>query len=131
MLLAVAEMILSVGSTALALWSATFVMRPWTNWADVHWGFSRVDTFRAFELSPSSLTSFYALWWMLPISSFLFFLFFAFGQDAVQEYGACLKWIGTHIFRLRIGETSRSGFKPFSSSDRYVIPTFRRFMDHN
>lgn len=120
MLLAIVEMCLTIGSTAAALYSAVLNIRPWISFSDVHFQFSRIGQFRAFELPPATQTLNYVLWWLIPISAFLFFFFFAFGQDAVQEYGACLVWIRDRIFRIRVRESIHKGFNQFSSSAKYV-----------
>lgn len=119
MLLAVVEMILTVASTSVALWSATLVLRPWTNWADVHWHFSRIAVFPKAILPQQTLIYYYALWWFIPLSAFLFFAFFSFGEDAMREYGACFRWIRTHVFRQRLRETPIKAVKSLPS--RFVL----------
>ncbi|KAI0789242.1 pheromone A receptor-domain-containing protein [Abortiporus biennis] len=106
MLLAVVEMLLSIATTSIALATAIPALRPWTNWSDVHFDFGRIGQTRAFEIPALYRRLYLVLWWSIPLSSFFFFVFFAFGQDAVQEYGSWFKWIGNHMFRLRVGESS-------------------------
>ena len=108
MLLAVVEMVLGVASTSTALWTATLDIRPWTGWADVHWGFSRIDQYSTSMLAPFVQRYYYVLWWFVPISSYIFFLFFAFGREAMREYGSCLSWVRIRLFRLRVQETHKS-----------------------
>ena len=116
MLLAVIQMILATAATATSLWTATLDIRPWTGWADVHWNFSRIDQYRTSELAPFVQRYYCALWWLVPASSLVFFAFFAFGRDAVQEYGACVAWVRVHLFKLRV----QDAHKPVTSS----IPSF-------
>ncbi|KAF7795118.1 hypothetical protein EIP86_006265 [Pleurotus ostreatoroseus] len=108
MLMALVEMVVGVASTSTTLWTATLDIRPWTGWADVHWEFARVGQYLTLELPPLVQRYYYALWWLVPISSYVFFLFFAFGKDAVREYGACVKWLKRHLFRVRVQETHKT-----------------------
>ncbi|KAJ7034246.1 putative STE3-type G-protein coupled receptor [Mycena alexandri] len=78
--------------------------RPYTSWADVHSNFSRVAAFPTFIISVQDTRYTYALWWTIPISSVAYFMFFAFGQDAMKEYRACLSW----IFRRPFGQTTNA-----------------------
>ena len=108
MLMAVVEMVIGVASTSTTLWTATLDIRPWTGWADVHWDFSRINQILAVELPPLVSRYYYALWWLLPISSYIFFMFFAFGKDAMREYGTCFSRLRTRLFKLRIQESHKS-----------------------
>ncbi|KAF8981165.1 GPCR fungal pheromone mating factor [Cyathus striatus] len=75
-------------------------LRPWTGWNDVHYNFSRVGLFPTIFLPTQDLAFTFALWWAVPISTLLFFGFFAFGQDAMKEYHACFRWVRRTIFRV-------------------------------
>lgn len=116
MLLALLEMILATAATATSLWTATLDIRPWTSWADVHWGFSRIGQYPAAALTSTVAHYYCALWWFVPASSAVFFLFFAFGRDTMREYGALGQWVRTRLFRLRVQEPHN----PVTSS----IPSF-------
>ncbi|KAK0480433.1 GPCR fungal pheromone mating factor [Armillaria luteobubalina] len=74
-------------------------LRPWTGLADVHSGFSRIGQFPQLFITPTTWTYTYLLWWTIPISSVLFFIFFSFGQEAMKEYRHCFRWIKVVIFR--------------------------------
>ncbi|KAJ7018715.1 pheromone A receptor-domain-containing protein [Mycena alexandri] len=91
--------------------------RPYTSWADVHSNFSRVAAFPTFIISVQDTRYTYALWWTIPISSVAYFMFFAFGQDAMKEYRACLSW----IFRRPFGQTTNA---TASLPVLYVAPLF-------
>ncbi|KAJ3568208.1 hypothetical protein NP233_g5864 [Leucocoprinus birnbaumii] len=65
-------------------------LRPWISWSNVHSNFSRIGQFPTMLIPPSDLRWTYLLWWSLRISAFLFFIFFAFGQDAIREYSRYL-----------------------------------------
>ena len=87
-------------------------LRPWTGWADVHYNFSRVGLFPTLLFPPQVLLWTYFAWWTIPISSGLFFIFFAFGQDAVKEYGACFAWVRSKTFRHHEDEKVSSALRP-------------------
>ncbi|KAF8060133.1 putative fungal pheromone GPCR, STE3-type [Lyophyllum atratum] len=76
-------------------------LRPWTGWADVHSNFSRVAVFPASAIPPYVLHWTYFTWWIIPVSSVLFFAFFSFGEDAMKEYRACIQWVARTVFRRR------------------------------
>ncbi|KAJ6476698.1 Rcb2.42 [Mycena vitilis] len=69
-------------------------LRPYTSWADVHSDFSRVDQFPAAFIPSDVLVWTYVSWWTIPISAFIFFCAFSFGEDAAKEYGPVFRWIG-------------------------------------
>ncbi|KAG2006185.1 pheromone receptor [Coprinopsis cinerea AmutBmut pab1-1] len=112
--MAATQMIWAVTVTSYSLWftSIAIPLRPWTNWEDVHSDFGRVDQFLDFFTPPHIKHSFYVLWWMVPISAFLFVAFFAFGKDAMDEYKKCFTWVKVNIFRIKPSDTSTK--KPFS-----------------
>lgn len=76
-------------------------LRTWISWEDVHYDFSRVGLFPQRFIPPSILRWTFFTWWTIPATSVLFFMFFAFGQDAVKEYTACFSWIGRVVFRRK------------------------------
>ncbi|KAK7680869.1 hypothetical protein QCA50_016179 [Cerrena zonata] len=101
-MMAISELVVVIASTTASLvFSVKVNYRPWTNWNDVHWNFSRIDRFPAAFLPPSARQFYTGLWWIIPASSILFFLFFGFGQEAVKEYSACFAWIRTHVLRFK------------------------------
>lgn len=101
-MMAISELVVVIASTTASLvFSVKVNYRPWTNWNDVHWNFSRIDRFPAAFLPPSARQFYVGLWWIIPVSSILFFLFFGFGQEAVKEYSACFAWIRTRVLRLK------------------------------
>ncbi|KAJ7248821.1 GPCR fungal pheromone mating factor, partial [Mycena rebaudengoi] len=68
-------------------------LRPWISWADVHSNFGRVAAFPLLFIPAQDLVYTYALWWTIPVSSLVFFLFFAFGADAMREYRAVVRCV--------------------------------------
>ncbi|KAJ7469376.1 pheromone receptor Rcb2 B43 [Mycena galericulata] len=88
MLMSVLEMIWSISVTSYTLWFTTISIpiRPYTSWASVHSDFSRVDTYPTLFMPELVVTTYYFLWWLVPISTLAFVAMFAFGRDAVEEY---------------------------------------------
>ncbi|KAF9238458.1 pheromone A receptor-domain-containing protein [Melanogaster broomeanus] len=105
MLMSVVEMVWNVSVTAFSLWFSMLSYRPWTNWADVHWNFSRIDLYPSLFTPPIVLTSFYILWWIVPASTFIFVAFFSFGKDAISEYKACFTWFRRTVLRQTVEDT--------------------------
>ncbi|TBU29736.1 GPCR fungal pheromone mating factor [Dichomitus squalens] len=117
MLLALFEMFASAAAVSATLaFSVIWDMRPWTNWADVHWDFGRVDTYPTPFLPPFIYRFYYACWWIAPVSAYVFCAFFAFGQEAMNEYKACGRWVWRVVLRQKPREKMGKGLKPFSLS---------------
>ncbi|KAI0752090.1 GPCR fungal pheromone mating factor [Fomes fomentarius] len=117
MLLALFEMFASAAAVSATLgFSVVWDMRPWTNWADVHWDFGRIDTFPTRFLPPFIYTFYYACWWIAPVSAYIFCAFFAFGQEATNEYRSWAAWVWRNIFRQNPKLQSMKGMKKMSSA---------------
>ncbi|KAI0350979.1 fungal pheromone STE3G-protein-coupled receptor [Trametes cingulata] len=117
MAMAFAEIIVTAVSSSITLWFTSLSLRPWTNWSDVHWNFSRIDVYVNAFTPPIVYNYYYVIWYIIPASSFIFFAFFAFGQDAVKEYSACFMWIRDHAFRCgpRKSSSRKESVGPFMS----------------
>ncbi|KAJ7657627.1 Rcb2.42 [Mycena polygramma] len=74
-------------------------LRPWTSWSDVHFNFSRIQPYPIASIPEGILRLTYLLWAAVPISSLFFFFFFAFGNDAMKEYGHFFRWINKNVLR--------------------------------
>ncbi|KAI0350984.1 STE3-domain-containing protein [Trametes cingulata] len=116
-------------------------LRPWTNWADVHSNFGRIDTIPMFVYPVSYQRQFLLFLWVMPVSSYIFFIFFGFGEEAVKDYKNAFRWIRRKVLRQKIGEprtplgasfvrTPRSGTAPFTytsesdSKDDCTLPAY-------
>jgi Pheromone A receptor len=111
MLMSAMQMVWSVTVTSYTLWFTTISipMRPWTNWADVHSDWLRIDTYATVFTPQIVITTYYILWWTIPASTIIFVGFFAFGRDAVGEYKRCFVWFRTRVLRLDAGNKSTKG----------------------
>jgi len=79
-------------------------LRPWISWQNVHSDWLRVDLFAFIELPPSYIHSMFLLWWAMPASAYIFFLFFGFGEEARKEYGQVIGAFRKHILRQSIND---------------------------
>lgn len=76
-------------------------LRPWTSWADVHSNWQHINRFPVVLIPIDTLRWTYFLWWATPITAYMFFAFFAFGQDTMIEYGASITWFKRNVLRFR------------------------------
>ncbi|KAI1782651.1 STE3-domain-containing protein [Ganoderma leucocontextum] len=81
-------------------------LRPWTNWADVHSDFGRIDAIPMVVYPVSYQRQFFLFLWVMPISSFIFFFFFGFGEEALKDYKNVVQWIRVKVFRQRLPDPS-------------------------
>ncbi|KAF8981163.1 GPCR fungal pheromone mating factor [Cyathus striatus] len=118
--MAITEMFWGTALTTFNLYNnAAPGLRPWTTWADVHSNFSRVDVYPVAFLPPAFLKSMLLLWWALPVSSFIFFIFFGFGEEALKEYHKIWVWFRVKALRKKPAE-------PKASSLIASLPSFIR-----
>ncbi|KAJ7131520.1 pheromone A receptor-domain-containing protein [Mycena crocata] len=73
---------------------------PYTSWADVHSNFSRVPKIPTVFMPPGELAWTYLMWWTIPLSSYLFFALFSFGEEARAEYGPWARWVKKRVLRI-------------------------------
>ena len=116
--MSVVLMFISAVSTSITLWYSTLSLRAWTSFADVHWGFPAIDLYTTFGTPVEALTYYYVIWLFVPVSSFVFFAFFAFGRDAVNEHRDCMFWGRRGVLRRR-----ETNLKPVA--DFVSIPSAR------
>ncbi|KAF9441480.1 STE3-like pheromone receptor [Macrolepiota fuliginosa MF-IS2] len=115
MLMSTFQMIWSISITiyTLSFTMQHMTLRKWTTWADVHSNFSRIDQYPIMLMPESVARGYYVGWWVIPISSWLFIAFFAFGRDAIEEYKKCGLWVRAQFLRLspsRYGAPHKKGF---------------------
>jgi pheromone a factor receptor len=91
MAMAISQMVWATFITIINMWfTCRDGLRPWVSWAFVHSDFGRVDQFPTLFIAQPIWVFVYAMFWTVPLTALMFFLFFAFGQDAVKEYKACV-----------------------------------------
>ncbi|EPQ55604.1 STE3-like pheromone receptor [Gloeophyllum trabeum ATCC 11539] len=100
-MMAVVEMVIGIAFTGYTVWFNSANLQSWTGWADVHWHFSQIAQYPTILLPQMFLRTYTVLWWMVPVATLTFVAFFAFGEDAVNEYKACFSWIASKILRLK------------------------------
>ncbi|KAF8512954.1 pheromone A receptor-domain-containing protein [Hysterangium stoloniferum] len=118
MALAVVEMTWDIGINVYLL-TANFSMAtllPWINWQNVHAHFSRVQQLPKFLVTASFMNQEILVWWFVPFTCVLFFLFFAFGEEAMSDYRACFSWFRRTILRQRVEKPKNRG---------EILPSYR------
>ncbi|KAL6308811.1 pheromone A receptor-domain-containing protein [Sparassis latifolia] len=128
MSLAMVQMFWSLLVTCLDTWfSYRDGLEPWISWDNVHSDFSRIGQFPTVLIPRQDLIFTYFLWWTIPVSAYLFFIFFAFGQDAMREYGGYWIWIRRNVLRR---DVRRSGVSNSPSLPIYSVssPRFRSLL---
>jgi pheromone a factor receptor len=109
--MAMTEMVWGTTLTAYNLWNNVSPgLRPWTNWADVHSNFSRVDLFATAGIPAEFIRTMMLFWWTLPASSLIFFAFFGFGEEAMKEYSKVWVWFKRAVLRKPEEEKKSSLF---------------------
>lgn len=83
-------------------------LRPWTSWSDVHSGFSRIGQFPLALIPQGTLRMTYFIWWSIPVSAYLFFVFFAFGRDSRMDYVRAFEWCRTKVCGARSDDKESS-----------------------
>jgi pheromone a factor receptor len=100
-------------------------LRPWVSWDDVHSDWLRIDVFPARFIPPQILFWTHLMWWSIPVSSLLFFIFFSFGQDAMKEYRQCITWLGDRTWKKfqRGGKSDKKKklILPITNISKYVL----------
>ncbi|KAK7680873.1 hypothetical protein QCA50_016183 [Cerrena zonata] len=100
MAMSITEMAWGTSLTAVTMYdNISPGLRPWTNWADVHSDFGRIDSYRLFMIPHSLLKQIFIMWWAIPVSAYIFFLFFAFGEETVRDYKRVYVWVKTTLFK--------------------------------
>jgi pheromone a factor receptor len=79
-------------------------LREWISWDDVHSDFGRVAQYPSAIIPPFVQQFTFFMWWTIPASALLFFVFFAFGQDAMKEYIDCFRWVRHFVVRKDQGK---------------------------
>ncbi|VDB95388.1 unnamed protein product [Peniophora sp. CBMAI 1063] len=113
-MMSVVLMTWTVAVTAFTLYYNVPSIRPWTNWADVHSDFGRVDQYPLAFLPETTIRGQIVLWWFVPISAWIFIAFFAFGQEAMDQYRAVGSWVAQTVLRRKVQVAKLSGTSNFT-----------------
>lgn len=121
MAMSITEMAWGTSLTAVTMYdNISPGLRPWTNWADVHSDFGRIDSYRLFMVPHSLLKQIFIMWWAIPVSAYIFFLFFAFGEETVRDYKRAYAWVKNNVFK-RPEFFKKVQFRSLNGSDRFVV----------
>ncbi|KAF8512953.1 STE-3-like pheromone receptor [Hysterangium stoloniferum] len=108
MALAVFEIFWDTGNDIYVIWANWRAgLHPWISWSDVHSKFSHVGRVPLFLTPQSVIISNTYMWWILPISSIAFFIFFGFGEEALSDYRAGLNssWLSKYVLISEMRES--------------------------
>jgi len=90
-------------------------LKPYSSWAMVHSHFERVPAYSTGWVPEKYLRTMMLFWWSIPVSSIIFFAFFAFGEEAMKEYRRVWRWIKNVAFWRRNNE-KKGSLSQFSTS---------------
>ncbi|KAG8732113.1 hypothetical protein FRC12_019415, partial [Ceratobasidium sp. 428] len=76
-------------------------LRPWISWEDVHSNWHRVGQFAKILIPQFFWDRLLITWYIIPITSVIFFAFFGFGQEAKAEYTNAWRWVQRRVFRIQ------------------------------
>ncbi|GBE87044.1 Pheromone B beta 1 receptor [Sparassis crispa] len=103
MAMSLAEMVWGTSFTAYTLWANVSPgLEPYVSWDFVHADFSRVGQYPTIILSAEYRQQVLLLWWVLPASAYIFFLFFGIGTETIAGYRRVITWIRRTVFRQTI-----------------------------
>jgi pheromone a factor receptor len=82
---------------------ANLGVSPWVSWADTHWGYSRVFQFPRVILyrSPVAIGLFEIARWNTVLCAFVFFGFFGFANEAMENYRLLASTVAKRLGRKR------------------------------
>ncbi|KAG1720062.1 pheromone A receptor-domain-containing protein [Suillus paluster] len=107
MAMAVTEITWGTALTAFNLYNNTESgLRPWISWQNVHSDWLRVDLVAFIELPPAFINNMFLVWWAMPASAYIFFLFFGFGEEARKEYRKVIIAFRRHVLRQSVKDSS-------------------------
>lgn len=86
----------TVSTTCLIFNYLRHAVRPYDSWADVHLHFYVIWTIPVMILKPGAYQFQYITWYIVPVSTLIFVSLFSFGEEAMQEYRRCFKWVYSH-----------------------------------
>ncbi|EKM76669.1 STE3-type of pheromone receptor [Agaricus bisporus var. burnettii JB137-S8] len=88
-------------------------LHPWTSWNDVHSHWNHVDVWSRNTMPLGSRRIALLLWWTVPVSSFIFFIFqYGFRQEIRGKYTRAWIWLKAGIFHSRrLSEESGTIFR--------------------
>ncbi|KAG8723774.1 hypothetical protein FRC09_001797 [Ceratobasidium sp. 395] len=123
--LSVMEMLFSTVMSAyvLAITVRDGGLKPWVSWEHVHSNWLRVGQFAKILLPRSFWSHFWITWYIGPVASLIFFVFFGFGREAKVEYAKAWRWVQRRVFRMQpkpqlsdLPVCARGGLRTMSST---------------
>ncbi|KAF8149749.1 pheromone A receptor-domain-containing protein [Mycena galopus ATCC 62051] len=99
-LMSIVQMVISACLTIFTLW-ITHISVPicaWTSWEVVHGNFSHIEQYPTTFIPQIVISTSYGVWWTVPVSTFIFVAFFAFGDEAIYQYQKLLRRVRSTTF---------------------------------
>ena len=78
---------------------ASIGLKPWPSWAAVHAQFSQIDTISISASSTTERIRIELMWWIIPVLSLVFVIFFLFGEISQSQRQSEPTWIRKLIFK--------------------------------
>ncbi|KAF9803215.1 hypothetical protein IEO21_09726 [Rhodonia placenta] len=98
--MSITEIVWGTSFTALAMYdNISPGLRPWVSWNYVHSNFSRMGQFALVEFTATYIQQLFLFYWAIPASSYIFFLFFGFGEETMKDYSRVLVWVRCRVLR--------------------------------
>lgn len=118
------EMIWGTSLTAVAMYvNIAPGLFPYVSWAYVHADFSRIGQYATVEFTDRALQQLYLFFWAIPASSFIFFVFFGFGEEAVRDYRRVGSWVAHKGLGIPVKhDKSAMSFLPVRYADHPFLP---------
>jgi pheromone a factor receptor len=76
-------------------------LRPWVSWDFVHAEWFNIRQFPKVLVPQDFWNNYIAVWYIVPVTSLIFFTFFGIGREANAEYLKWFRWIQTRVFRIK------------------------------
>ena len=76
-------------------------LSPWISWEHVHSDWLRVGQFARVLVPEYFWNTLLLTWYIVPITSVIFFAFFGLGQEAKAEHATTFSWVKLKVFRIK------------------------------
>jgi pheromone a factor receptor len=73
-------------------------LQPWVSWDYVHADWFRVDQYPTTLIPRYVRDQHFIIWYIIPLTSFIFFVFYGFSQEVRAGYVSFFRWIYTVLF---------------------------------
>ena len=78
---------------------AAFDFQPWPSWSAIHAQFSAIDTMSLSSLSDVERVWIELTWWIIPVLSFVYIVFFVAGETGQTKRHSVPIWVRRFVFK--------------------------------